>query len=87
MNYLFHLSYAAHGSGSLQVSVIMVMVNEEAEAWTKSGLEPGPGGSFPPPRSHHHVQMGQIQPGLQVKVLGAIRGNKPPAAGIAGPAE
>lgn len=76
MDYLFHLFYAAHGSGSLQVSVIMVMVYEEAEAWTKSGLWKG--GTFPPPRSHHHVQMSQIQPGLQVKVLGAIAGGTNP---------
>lgn len=29
-------------------------------------------GNLLPPRSHHRGQMGQIQPGHQVKVLGAI---------------
>lgn len=52
MDYLFHLSYTAHGSGSLYVSVIILdMVYEEAKAWTKSGL----GGPYTaqesPPRS------------------------------------
>lgn len=69
MDYLFHLSYTAHGSGSLHISVIMDVVYEEAEAWTEPGL-----GDIPPPSSHHHVQMGQIQPALQVKVLGAMWG-------------
>lgn len=67
MDYLFHLSYTAHGSGSLHISVIMDVVYEEAEAWTEPGL-----GDIPTPRSHHHVQMGQIQAALQVKVLGAV---------------
>lgn len=72
MDYLFHLSYTAHGSGSLHVSVIIMdRVYKEAKAWTKSGL-----GDLAQPRSHHHVQMSQIQPGLQVKVPEGILGER-----------
>lgn len=55
----------------------MDVVYEEAEAWTEPGL-----GDIPPLRSHHHVQMGQMQAALQVKVPGAMWGNDPSAVGI-----
>lgn len=46
----------------------------------KHGLGHGLG-DIPPARSHHRVQMGQIQPAFQVKVLGAIWGEWPLSCG------
>lgn len=51
MDYLFHLSYTAHGSGSLHISVIMDVVYEEAEAWTEPGLGGHPTSQESPPCS------------------------------------
>ena len=74
MDYLFHLSYAAHGSGSLHVSVIMDMVYEEAEAWTKSRLGGPPTAMF---------RWAKSSLGSRLRCLGPSGGNEPPAVGIA----
>lgn len=83
---LIHRSYAAHGSGSLQVFVTMGMVYEEAETRKKSGL-----GGPPRPEATTVFRWAKSRLGSRLRCLGWSGGTKPREEwlvllGCAGPA-